>query len=473
MKQTIKSEETAWIQEVASKEFCFDKMDTLTSETALRIIKLVESKNYKNSESSLSNIFDFFSQWYPISKNNRDKLISFFQNNENNDLWRLILSKVWILTLETNKKFIDTFLYDGEWKANVSQFVEFVVENLTNYPFVIDFDYDEIKEISNWSQSNWNNNRIFKFRKDNKRWLIITSISWEKYVLPEKYEKLEYRRNSTFCWISKWEKWYYWEYIKFEWNEFKVIWRIDNIRDIPNISDSDWNLVYSAIWWKKWLQRFEDTKEWNRILSEKLKPEYDLITIKNLLTFAVKDLEWWKQTVEILSKEYKKIMIFENVSDYQPIEWFDNIFRFKDENWYHYYEINNSWEVKAIQYLQNVKTRIKPTNSSAIFSRFESWKPVFVKYKWDKCCLLVKDWDSIKSHKFEWRHLNISDPKIWLDKKLYSTYKINKEIYFFDINNKKLYKSGKKYRPAPLREFDSIKKDLEEIPLNLFENDIT
>jgi len=175
-------------------------------------------------------------------------------------------------------------------------------------------------------------------------------------------------------------------------------------------------------------------------------------------------------------------MLFENVSEYRPIEWFDNFFRFKNneeilkrigdnkfkkanQKLYNYYEISKNWEVKEIKYLQNVKSHIKPDDWVEVFNRFESWKPI--------CCFLLKVWDVIMSHTFEWKELKVDNYELWLDKKQYSTYKINKEIYIFDINNKKLYKSTRKFKSANSREFDSIKKDLEEIPLNPFENDIS
>jgi hypothetical protein len=202
-------------------------------------------------------------------------------------------------------------------------------------------------------------------------------------------------------------------------------------------------------------------------------------------------------------------MLFENVSEYRPIEWFDNFFRFKNneeilkrigdnkfkkanQKLYNYYEISKNWEVKEIKYLQNVKSHIKPDDWVEVFNRFESWKPVFikfiwdkytslqknweskqVKYQWDICCFLLKVWDVIMSHTFEWKELKVDNYELWFDKKLFSTYKINWEIYIFDIYNKNFYKSKKLFKTSNQREFESIKKDLDEIPLNPFENDIS
>ncbi len=485
MKTTIKSGEIWSPQESASVEFCFKKIDTVTSETALRIIKLVESKKSKNTETTSSNTFDCFAEWYPISSVNRDKLIQFFQDKNNNELWRLILSKTWILTTEENKKFIDTFLYDSDWKADVSQFIEFVIWELENYPFVIDFEYDEIKEINiDDKRTDLQGKKVFKFKKDNKRWLIITSINWKKYILPEKYTKLEYKRNWTFCWIVNSEKSYKWEYIKLVWEEFIQIWTIDNIRDIPNLSDSEGNLTYNAIWWKKWLKKFENDNEWNRILNEKLKPEYDSIRIENWLVIASKASEldnsnWWKIEKEknyeiFLQNGFKKILQYDDIKWYEYVKWIEDIkvIEFITSKWSCYFEIDNNWVVKAINYLQGFQSSKNWKSIPEIIRDFNLWKPVFIKYYKNINCFIVK-WkdDQILSYKFnEWK-TTIENDDIWLNKKKYLTYNINSETYIYDIDNNSLNISNKRYKKNWPREFDSIKKDLDKIPLNPFENE--
>gem|GEM_PF-5124446 len=86
MKAPIKPEETSSLQESSSKEYCFNKKDVISSETALRIIQIIEQKNYKNQEQSINKAFDNFSYGYPISKEKKDKLISFFKDEKNINL---------------------------------------------------------------------------------------------------------------------------------------------------------------------------------------------------------------------------------------------------------------------------------------------------------------------------------------------------------------------------------------------------
>jgi len=464
MKAPIKPEETSSLQESSSKEYCFNKKDVISSETALRIIQIIEQKNYKNQEQSINKAFDNFSYGYPISKEKKDKLISFFKDEKNINLWKKLFSKVFILIWDNNHNFINQFLKNSEGKNDIKNFVNYVIEELENYPFIIENNYDEIKEIKNWNDNP--ETKTFKYRKWNKRWLIITKNTWETYVLENKYEKLEYRRNWTFCWITKDEKWYYWEYIRFDWQDFKVIWRIDDIKNMPNLSDTEWNLIYETIWWKNWLNKFEDDKEKGRLLAPKIPPEYNSIIIKNWLILASKNLEWNKQSLEIFWKKYEKLMIFEDIEDYKAIEWMD-IIRFKTAtHWYSYYEINSGWEVKEIDFLQNVQSLIRPDKAQDLIKNYILWKPIFIKYKQDKPRILIKDntwW--ILWYDFNSKVLNISITDIWLDKKSYITYDINWTIYIFDTENNIFFKSNKRYKSTNPRTLNEIKKDLEQIPL--------
>lgn len=469
------------VQALAWQELCFEETDVPASDTAQRIMEIVERKNSKNKDSQLkevptpiSDAFYCFSHWYPISENNRKNIIEFFKNEKNTKLWGEVFSSIYLLSWDENSLFIDSFLKNW-WKNDITKFVEYVLNQLEKYPFVVDFDYDEIKEI----KEKWiiENTKAFIYKKWTQKSMIVTNKEWAVFALGKAYEKLEYRKNWTFCWIKKEWKTSYWEYIKFVWNEYNIIWKIDNISEIPNISDEDWNLIYTSRQWKKWLQRFEiqdiDNEELvQKRLVDKLKDDYDSIKIENWLVFACKNWEKGEKTYEIyLHSGFKKILQFEDIKWYEYVEWVENktIIKFLTPNWASYYEIDNSWKIFSLDYLQNVQAKIRPKLESEIYKNINLWRSVFIKYKTNRNCLVVKNWEQYFYHEFEWKDLEIISANIWLDNKVYSTYNINWKIYIYDKNNKNLYLCNRKYRTVKERTLKDIEDDLE--PINLVQFD--
>jgi hypothetical protein len=61
MQPANKISDTPSLQESVSQDFCFNKKDVKESETALRIIQIIEMKISKNKETPISNAYDCFS----------------------------------------------------------------------------------------------------------------------------------------------------------------------------------------------------------------------------------------------------------------------------------------------------------------------------------------------------------------------------------------------------------------------------
>jgi hypothetical protein len=457
----------------------------------------------KNKETPISNAYDCFSYWYPISKNNRKNLIDFFENNRNIKLWWELFSKVFLLIWNENSLFIESFLrakwYDGVSRNDSSKFIEYVLSELENYPFLVDIEYDEIREIKDKPIDN--NTKIYIYKKENQKWILITNKSWETFVLDKTYEKLDHRKNWIFCWIKKEWKTSFWEYIQIIWNKFKVIWKIENIIDIPNISDKDWNIIYrSSPSWKKWLSKIEEKKRNSEIqekeenltketeknttkkeesfpieINHKIRAEYDSILIINWLVLGCKDLPGKDpnikiQKIDIYSKEHKKILVYESVENFELVEWLNNIFRFKTDNWHCYYEIKDNWEIKAVSFLQNVKTLLRPNKICDVYKNLELWKPVFIKYKWSKSCMIIKDEnDKILSHTLDYNKEknSLTSLETWLDKNIFSTYLINWIPYIYNITTKILYIWPEKFKPVTENTLKSEFKTKDFWPLEL------
>jgi hypothetical protein len=443
-------------QSIDNSSWCETEEEVKNCTVAKKVIAILAKTN--KIKENIEILYNYFSNLFPISGNTITKLISFFDNTENQKIAQKIFSKLYIKVGDKNRAFINTFLINSQWKNDLTYFINYISECLKFYPYKIDFDYDDIKELTNWSNSQNKEYRFYTYKLNNKRGLITTKDSWEQYYLDHTYDKLEYRKNDIFCWIKKDEKWSYGEYIKFNWTWFEIIWTIPWIRDIPNLSDKNWNIIYTSSVWKVWLQKI-DTEN----LQEKLQAEYDTITIKNGLILASKNLWWKKQNLEIFWKDYKKLIIYEDIENYSLIEWLDNTFRFKTDTWYCYYEINNNWEIKEISFLQDVKTILRPDDVQQVFKNLQEWRPVFIKYHWDSCYCISKKGDEIVYHHLGSKFSNIVLNNFWLDKKTFCCYDINWITYIFDKITKILYKSNEKYKPQKNITLDELKKDLEKI----------
>lgn len=456
---------------------CENETEVIKSNTVYEIIRIIQDKTIENPQININELYHCFANSYPISENDINYLIEFFENKKNQKLAQKVFSWLEIKSWNSNRKFINDFLINSEWKNDIDNFIRYVTQKLKNYTYKINFEFDTIAVVEKKVEPNY---RFFVYKKEGKRWIITTN--WNNITISDNiYSSITYVKNWVFLWRKK-EKWTEKDkssgdiLIFNNWN-IENKWTIDDIKEITSV-DEKWNITFKSKSNKTWIKKSEKSVEIidgeekiNIKLLDKLPPEYDSVEMKYWLIFANKILNEKQKTIEIFWQKYKKILTKDIISS-EFIEWVENkkIIKFKTVNWDCYYEINNNWEIKSVDYLQNVKTFLKPKKISDIYKSLDSLKPVFIKYNWDRRYLVFKnEKNEILTHKFEEIITDISPTDIGLDKKLFLTYIINFKTYIFDIINKELFKSNKSYRFKKGRRFDSLLDDLEPINLVLFE----
>lgn len=419
---TINAKNTKEIQE--KMQLCQKFEDVKTSWITEKILLLISEECIK--------YYNDYTKNFPISKKNIDKLINFFENEKNQKLWQNIFSKLYLLVGDTNKDFVNSFLKNKDWNNDSSKFIEKVLEELKNYPFVTDFQIDnissEIKEKDLDSSK-----KFFKFQAEKSYWLIVQDKN--KIISSEViYSNIRYLRNSIFLCI----KWNTWEFIKFNWENFEIIQSINDIKWVPEQIFSNWDLIYNTINGNK------KTILFNSIWSDISGKEYDKIVNKFWLNFASKkNPESEKIDLDVIWDDFNKNFTHINWYEIKSIKDIIDLLKIQTQTWINYYEIINS-KLEEIPYLKNIK-RV----SEWFFRALKLWKYAFVENieKW--CYLVTRTKDNIHLFfpmKWEmWESILIknvnSTQYFWLDEKSFPCFTVDwKALYIFDRNNKKLYK---------------------------------
>lgn len=437
------------IIEWSSQEFCSNEIDVIESETVNRIICLIEKKSWEieaeDISTSASEIYERFMDSYPISIKERDYLIAFFSDEKVKFQAQKIVSKLNIIQWPENKKFIRSFLENEKWENDTSNPIRCILYNLENYPFVLNFEYDEIEEIQN-DKIKW---RKFIFEKEGKKGFVITNND-KIFTLPyDFFEDLTVLDNWLIFWNIEFsitdssEKEKMWIFYQFTWEWFEKIKEFEWIKQV-NIVTYNWDIFYKSDNWKLWLLWVNETKKWEKEelqIEWLLEPRFDIIKSKNWFIFGFTEKEEdensWKLEIfthdkaeqshlsPSLENSISKALEIDNVPhDYFarkhkiiPYNFFDNweYLSIYWPEWVNYYKVDvENKKIIPIEWLQWVDWTRNP-----VWHIFSSEKPVFVKYKnWEWAVMIYdKNTNSVKKL-FVWDNIAWLGIGFYEDKKL-------------------------------------------------------
>lgn len=278
-KDNITEEEK--LQKWASQEFCSNETELLSSKTVSRIIKIAETEKLSRDIQTLTldkpekiatspsilsealklwkkpakmDSYDRFINGEPISKNERDYLITLFKNPEIREIILDTLSKIDILYWEKNKNFIKKFLENEKWEYDISNPLRCVLHNLENYPFVLDFSFDEIAPIKHkvtypvWWQ-------YFEYKKWDKSGFIL-KLEDKLYYLTTLFDKIDILSNWLIFWsVNTWEK-------------TKWAFSTDTMLELSSEYIKIWEFYqfnwawFDFVYWEKWIKNVYESSEW-------------------------------------------------------------------------------------------------------------------------------------------------------------------------------------------------------------------
>lgn len=125
----------------SSSEVCSNRYDVICSETARKIVGVVGKQTYGEKSDRIASLYTrVFIDEFPIASSQRKELQEFFRNNEVKAISNQILSKIAIQQTDGNKALIRSFLEGPDGKYNGDKFIQYVLQELGAYPFVVDID---------------------------------------------------------------------------------------------------------------------------------------------------------------------------------------------------------------------------------------------------------------------------------------------------------------------------------------------
>lgn len=519
-KEDKKEEED--LQSLALREFCRNETELLSSKTAVRIIKIAEIEKLSRDIQTLAldepekiatwpsllsealkiwkkpakiDSYNRFINWEPISKRERDYLITLFKNPEIKTIILETLSKINILYWPENKEFIKRFLENEKWEYDISNPLRCVLHNLENCPFVVDFSFDEIipwrikVNYPVWWQ-------YFIYKKWNKQGFVL-KLDDKLYYLTTLFDKLNILSNWLVFWIVDLNKdgenkdeYKIWKFYQFNWIGFEEIYRKKWIKNIYEFSE--WLICIKWDNEKYWMLRVNEIQKdiFGEVLSNKwddneteqvdnwikefkvdkvLDTSYDKLEVKNGLILAFNEdedrgfwkLELFKNTQVNFTKTPFQIKDFtlklreiDNVTFQSYFKQLDMQF-YEDWKllcvetliWSNFYSFNEEKnELNPINWLQWIKIE-----QEYIESRLFSWLPVLIKDFNNNSSSVIhfnkETWNISELIKLENNTNFISNfyKKTWL-LKIGQYNKSPKLVYLFDKNNWDLFIPKKWYR---------------------------
>lgn len=279
-------------------EPCKNDSDVLLSETVERILTIIvgklnrwksETEKMKNNE--ILDLFDLYVSWEPITKMMRDKLMSFFMSSEAINLWNEILSRIHIVQSDQNKPFIRRFLEDSNWKYTSINFVNYVLDELENYPLILEIDLAEwemIERLTSYVYWVWS---LYLYRDSLGAYKLVSINdvdNWFNVIyLEEKFiDKPKFLINWLVFWVQE-------RLVSANWLEQEI----DDPSSIPKISDFGFLYQFD---WTKLIKVYE--KEWI-VWMNSLDEEAWLWEIVNLewKKWVIKQNQWEQEEWEFLT----------------------------------------------------------------------------------------------------------------------------------------------------------------------------
>ncbi|EKD66255.1 MAG: hypothetical protein ACD_49C00056G0010 [uncultured bacterium (gcode 4)] len=356
------------LQKWASQEFCSNEIELLSSKTVSRIIKIAETEKLNRDFQTLTldkpekiatshsllldvlkiskkrpemNSYDRFINGEPISKSERDYLITLFKNPEIREIILDTLSKINILYWKENKDFIRRFLENEKWEYDISNPLRCVLHKLENYPFVLDFSFDEITPVKfNVKYPVW--------------WQYFDYKKWNKSGFVVKLDDKLYSVDAIFSKI-----WIMWNWL--------IFWSFDLEEDADNKKETAWifysfnmmwgfDIIYPAKWitdvyfFEEWLlkSKWENGKFWLLEVTEKdenketYKDKFEISEILDPSFDEIKSKYWFLLWFNVEKNyNYWKLEIFKYLKadfNQSPIRIKSSVSKLLDKDYVRYYE---------------------------------------------------------------------------------------------------------------------------------------
>lgn len=455
------------LEDSSRKEFCQNIEDLKNAETTIRLIDFVAEKTthiINDKENKNSKIIDYYISIItnePITIDEQNYLLEFLKDENSFKIAQNIFSKLILLQWNENNYFIQNFLKNSEWKLDITQFINYLINMLTNYKLIF-INCDEIKFIHEL-----NNNKFYKYKLNWKTWLFVVKDN-EIFCLNWTFENIKILEN-WFIFIVKenkvidrdFEKPYeekIWILYKFNWSDFEILKKMPWIIDITKLNETN----YLSSWenWKKWLI---EIIEINTEVTRKLNIEYDRLNIKWQFILTWNNLEdnkyklwvhintanWCEKLLEeecieedFITSNYKKL-----VSEFQVIN--ENYVQIETINWTNIYKYDkNDNSLKIVPWLEAIHSIwniIELFNWTPIYIKYENWRSwlyTFNKETWELICIFfdINNKLSINNPKFDWDKIEIiwanfdnllfwKNAKLYTLKKWYKLWDSSRELY--------------------------------------------
>lgn len=189
-----------------SRELCKTPEDIKESETILKLIALTEQRAWdlldvKNSNISALNVYAKLVFKTPMTKKEKDYLISFFRDDKTQKTAQDILSKINLLYWDENSEFVDSFLKNEDWKLDIFWFVQYITKQLEEYKLIVPDDTEDIKELKKWDEL-VSGAKYFTYKIDWKLRVCVVS-DWEIIFLHKDLESVKLLDNWMIFWVEK------------------------------------------------------------------------------------------------------------------------------------------------------------------------------------------------------------------------------------------------------------------------------
>ncbi|MDD5197731.1 MAG: hypothetical protein PHN60_02630 [Candidatus Gracilibacteria bacterium] len=140
--------DTEGVNELSTREFCNFEADLVRSKTAERALKVIGKQINRGKELSLQINIDqilslyraVFVKGFPITDTERKYLWDFFSRKDILTIGNTLLADISLLQANINKEFIRRFLEDESGDYEGTKFIGYVLQELENYPFVVNID---------------------------------------------------------------------------------------------------------------------------------------------------------------------------------------------------------------------------------------------------------------------------------------------------------------------------------------------